>query len=209
MKRDQSKNTLESFILETRDKLEQTEYSAAVTEEDRSKIETELRASSDWLEYESDGADYSQFDEHIKRLQTTTKELFLRVHEHRERPEALIALRNILNISDMFHNNAINVSDEDQIFTQVELTNLRKLVDDTQTWMTEAEAEQATLPKNVNPIKLTLRAIGEKITALDREVKYLLNKARVAPPKKKAKKDDTTKVIVFVLHLQLTYYCFI
>ncbi|KAI2803283.1 Hypoxia up-regulated protein 1 [Blomia tropicalis] len=123
-----------------------------------------------------------------------TKEIFERVREHRERPEALSALRNILNISDMFHTNAINVSEDEQIFSQIELANLRKIIDDTQSWMEDAETEQAALPKNVNPNKLTLRAIAEKISALDREVKYLLNKARITPPKKKPIKVEEEEV---------------
>lgn len=193
LKRDQAKNTLESFILETRDKLEQNEFASATTDEEKTKIESELRTASDWLEYESDGADAAVFEEQIKKLASITNELFNRVREHRERPEALGALRNILNISDMFHSNAINMSEDDQVFSQVELTNLRVLVDETQTWMEESVKEQALLPANVNPTKLTLRAIAEKIAALDREVKYLLNKARVTPPKKKPKKEESKK----------------
>ena len=206
LKRDQSKNTLESFILETRDKLEQQEFSSAVTDDEKSKIETELRTASEWLEYESDGSDASVFDEQIKKLYSLTKDLFGRVREHRERPEALSALRNILNISDMFHANAVNVSEDDQVFSEVELTNLRKLVDDTQNWMVETEKEQALLPNNVNPPKLTLRAIAEKISALDREVKYLLNKARVAPPKKKPKKEESKKVTLLKAYILLCLF---
>lgn len=194
--------------METRDKLEQQEFSSAVTDEEKSKIETELRTSSDWLEYESDGADATVIDEQIKKLISTTKDLFERVREHRERPDALAALRSILNISSLFHSNAINVSEDDQIFTQVELVNLRKLVDDTQNWMVEAEKEQAAIPKNVTPTKLTLRAIAEKISALDREVKYLLNKARVTPPKRKPVKEDTKKVCQIPHTEQMFYILF-
>ena len=184
--------------------MEQTEFSVAVTDDERSKIENELRAASDWLEYESDGAEISVFDDQIAKLHACTKELFERVHEHRERPEAIGALRNILNISEMFHSNAINVSEDDQIFTQVELTNLRTLIDDTEKWIREAEEEQALIPKNVNPPKLTLRAIAEKISILDREVKYLLNKARVAPPKKKLRKVyKTCFLLIFKLDLYI------
>lgn len=194
LKRDQSKNALESFIVETRHKLEQQEFAESVTDDERTKIETGLRTSSDWLEYESDGSEAGAFDEQIQKLQMITKEIFERVREHRERPEALSALRNILNISDMFHTNAINVSEDEQIFSQIELANLRKIIDDTQSWMEDAETEQAALPKNVNPNKLTLRAIAEKISALDREVKYLLNKARITPPKKKPIKVEEEEV---------------
>lgn len=193
LKRDQAKNSLESFIHETRDKLEQNEYSEAATEEERSTIETDLKTVSEWLEYESDDSKAKLFEDKLQQLRELTKELFSRVHEHRERPEALAALNNILNISQMFYANAKKSGDEDQIFTEVELNNLQKLCDETHAWMVESVAEQESLPANANPNKLTLRAIAEKIAALDREVKYLLNKARLAPPKKK-KEDELPKV---------------
>jgi len=40
------------------------------------------------------------------------------------------------------------------------------------------------MAKSESP-KLTLKSIAEKMGALDREVKYMLNKARITPPKKK------------------------
>ena len=194
LKRDSAINALESFISETRDKLDQELYQASASDEQKGNIPKELSAASEWLEYESDGADHTVLEEKLKSLKALTKELFARVKEHQDRPESLAALRNMLNITEMFYSNAINVTQEDQIFTEVELTALRKLVDDTQEWIVNGETEQALLPKSENPPKLTLRNIAEKMQTLDREVKYLLNKARLAPPKKKETKNETEKV---------------
>lgn len=191
LKRDQMKNALESFIHETRDKLNQDDYSQSVTDDERERIENELRTVSEWLDYESDSEQASTFEEKLSKLNGQTKELFERVREHSDRPEALSSLTNMLNIADMFHTNAMNVSKDEQIFSDVELSTLRKLIDDTKTWMDDQIREQDLLPRTANP-SLTVRIIVEKTMLVDREVKYLLNKARITPPKKKPTTTTTT-----------------
>ena len=191
LKRDQMKNALESFIHETRDKLNQDDYSQSVTNDERESIEKELSAVSEWLDYESDSEQALAFEEKLTKLTGQTKDLFERVREHRDRPEALSSLKNMLDIADMFHTNAMNISKDEQIFTGVELSTLRKLIDDTKTWMDEQVREQDLLPRTANP-SLTIRIIVEKTMIVDREVKYLLNKARITPPKKKPTTTTTT-----------------
>ncbi|XP_054166732.1 hypoxia up-regulated protein 1-like [Oppia nitens] len=192
LKRDKVKNTLESFILETRDKLDQEEYSSASTDTEKDTIQSKLSAESEWLEYESDGAETKVITDKLADLRSLTRALFDRVKEHRERPEALAAINNMLNISQMFYTGATNVSDDDQIFTEVELNTLKKLIDETKTWVDTSVHEQSKLAKHETP-KLTLKSIAEKIAALDREVKYMLNKARITPPKRKpTEKPETT-----------------
>ena len=47
-----------------------------------------------------------------------------------------------------------------------------------------------------SPPKMTIKLIGEKVANLDREVKYLLNKARFAQPLKKKAEKEKEKVKV-------------
>ncbi|RWS21999.1 hypothetical protein B4U80_06504 [Leptotrombidium deliense] len=190
--RDKIKNNLESFIHETKMKLFEKEYEDAVSEEEREKIQKDLSAASEWLEYESDAAETSVFRDKLTDLRATTRDMFDRVKEHRERPEALKTLTEMLNISSLFLNGAKNVSKEDQIFTEVELKTLDDLVTTTQKWMDESIAEQKKLPLNQTP-KLLVKHIAEKIGLLDREIKYLINKAKFTPPKRKeTKSEDAT-----------------
>lgn len=51
--------------------------------------------------------------------------------------------------------------------------------------------EQSKIPDHKNPT-LLVEAIGAKIYALEREMKYLINKAKNYRPKPKMKKEDTT-----------------
>uniref|UniRef100_A0A8C5R6W7 Hypoxia up-regulated protein 1 n=1 Tax=Leptobrachium leishanense TaxID=445787 RepID=A0A8C5R6W7_9ANUR len=80
---------------------------------------------------------------------------------------------------------------DDQIFTDVELSTLEKLINDTWIWKNEILAEQAKLRPTEKPVLLS-KDIEMKLGALDREIQYLLNKAKFAKPKSK-KKNNTTK----------------
>lgn len=51
-----AKNSLESFIVDTRDKMYSDEYEKACTEEEKANIMNSLSEISEWLEYESDDA---------------------------------------------------------------------------------------------------------------------------------------------------------
>lgn len=59
-----------------------------------------------------------------------------------------------------------------------------------QTWKNETLAEQNKLPPTEKPTLLS-KDIELKIAALDREVQYLLNKAKFAKPRPKKEKNTT------------------
>lgn len=101
-----------------------------------------------------------------------------RVREHKERPDALEALNNMVNISMGFLEKSKSLPEDEQLFTEVELSTLEKLVTETVTWREKKVKEQDATPFSSPPV-LTVRSIAEKIDALDREVKYMVNKARV------------------------------
>lgn len=58
-----------------------------------------------------------------------------------------------------------------------------------QTWKNETIAEQEKLSPTVKPVLLS-KDIEAKLSLLDREVNYLLNKAKFAKPKPKDKAKD-------------------
>lgn len=187
-----AKNSLESFIVETKDKLYSEEYEKASTDDVRTNILQKLSEVGDWLEYESDEATTETFKNKLGDLKKLTKDLFDRVREHRDRPEALKALSEMLNISQLFMHSARNVSEEDQIFTEVEMKTLENLIAETKQWLRDSIKEQNAIPLSESP-KLTVKLLGEKVATLDREVKYLINKARFAQPLKKKTQEKKTK----------------
>ncbi|XP_065307451.1 hypoxia up-regulated protein 1 isoform X2 [Dermacentor albipictus] len=187
--RDHARNALESFLHETKDKMYSDEYEKASTEEERQNIIAKLTEGSDWLEYESDNAETKTFKEKLSGLTRLVKDLFDRVQEHRERPGAFVALNNMLNASEVYLSAITGL--QDQVFTPVEIETLSRIINETKDWQVEQVRIQEQTPLHEAP-KVTLRMIFEKIQLLDRETKYLLNKAQRAPPPKQTTKKPET-----------------
>lgn len=194
-RREGALNALESYVFDTQNKLEESEFQSAATSEEIEKIRQGCSEISDWLYEDGSNADADAYEAKLTELQKLTKSLYHRVTEHRERPEAVAALRQILNASAAFLKDTRNVTaakleaEESWVFTEVELNTLDKLIKETEEWLVKMVKEQADQKLSDAP-KMSIKSISEKISILDREVKYLVNKAKIwRPPKPK---DDVT-----------------
>lgn len=98
-----------------------------------------------------------------------SKDLTDRIREHKERPDAILALDKMLNISIGFLESSKSVPADQQYFTEVEVRTLEKLVTETIEWRNKNVAQQDATPPNQTPV-LTVRMLAEKIDAMDREV---------------------------------------
>uniref|UniRef100_A0A8D2D204 Hypoxia up-regulated protein 1 n=1 Tax=Sciurus vulgaris TaxID=55149 RepID=A0A8D2D204_SCIVU len=190
--REKAANSLEAFIFETQDKLYQPEYQEVSTEEQREEISGKLSAASTWLEDEGFGATTVMLKEKLAELRKLCQGLFFRVEERRKWPERLSALDNLLNHSSMFLKGARLIPEMDQIFTEVEMTTLEKVINETWAWKNATMAEQAKLPATEKPVLLS-KDIEAKMMALDREVQYLLNKAKFAKPRPRPRDKNGTR----------------
>lgn len=190
--REQAANSLEAFIFETQDKLYQSEYQEVSTEQQREEISGRLSAASTWLEDEGFGATTVMLKEKLAELRKLCQGLFFRVEERKKWPERLSALDNLLNHSSMFLKGARLIPEMDQIFTEVEMTTLERVINETWAWKNATLAEQAKLPTTEKPVLLS-KDIEAKMMALDREVQYLLNKAKFAKPRPKPKDKNETR----------------
>ncbi|KAG5893762.1 hypothetical protein JTB14_001207 [Gonioctena quinquepunctata] len=195
-------NNLESFVIDIQNKLYEDEYVQAGTKEETEKIKTACSEISNWLYEEGSDADAETYEKKLDELHSLSKDLFSRVWEHKERPEALKAIHSMFNHSSNFleaaKNNTKSTNPDKDIFTDVEIETLDKLIKDTAEWRDKMVKEQEAL-KNYEPVKLTVKMLMDKMAALDREVKYLLNKAKLWRPKKveekpvkEAPNDNTT-----------------
>ncbi|XP_026797716.2 hypoxia up-regulated protein 1 isoform X1 [Pangasianodon hypophthalmus] len=187
--REKSLNSLEAFVFETQDKLYQDEYQAVVTEEEKEAISTKLSEASAWLDDEGYSAGTKELKEKLTELKKLCKAMFFRVDERKKWPERLAALDSMLNHSSMFLKGAKLISEDDQIFTEVELKTLERVINETMTWKNETVAEQEKRSPTEKPVLLS-KDIEAKLSLLDREVTYLLNKAKFAKPKPKPKPKD-------------------
>lgn len=190
--REKAANSLEAFIFETQDKLYQPEYQEVSSEQQREEISGKLSAASTWLEDEGFGASTMMLKEKLAELRKLCQSLFFRVEERRKWPERLAALDNLLNHSSMFLKGARLIPEMDQLFTEVEMTTLEKAINETWTWRNTTVAEQDKLPATEKPVLLS-KDIEAKMMALDREVQYLLNKAKFSKPRPRPKDKNSTR----------------
>ncbi|XP_030601791.1 hypoxia up-regulated protein 1 [Archocentrus centrarchus] len=189
--REKTLNSLEAFIFETQDKLYQEDYQRVVTEEEQEQISAKLKEVSEWMDEDGYAATTKQLREKLSQLKTLCKDMFFRVEERRKWPDRLAALESLLNTSSFFLKSARLIPENDQIFTDVELNMLEKVINETMIWKNETIAEQEKRSPKERPVLLS-KDIESKLALLDREVNYLLNKAKFAKPKAKAKNSTST-----------------
>ncbi|XP_031166612.1 hypoxia up-regulated protein 1 [Sander lucioperca] len=189
--REKSLNSLEAFIFETQDKLYQEDYQLVVSEGEKEQMSAKLSEASEWMDEHGYDATTKQLREKLSQLRSLCKDMFFRVEERRKWPERLAALDGMLNTSSFFLRSAKLIPEDDQIFTEVELNMLEKVINETMTWKNQTEAEQEKRSPTERPVLLS-KDIESKLALLDREVNYLLNKAKFAKPKVKAKAKNST-----------------
>uniref|UniRef100_A0A4W6DEU1 Hypoxia up-regulated protein 1 n=1 Tax=Lates calcarifer TaxID=8187 RepID=A0A4W6DEU1_LATCA len=178
--REKTLNSLEAFVFETQDKLYQEDYQLVVSEEEKEQISAKLSEASEWLDEDGYTATTKQLREKLSQLKSLCKDMFFRVEERRKWPDRLAALESMLNTSK----NIFKTVSSKVIFTSLRLCLL-------QTWKNETVAEQEKRSPRERPILLS-KDIESKLALLDREVNYLLNKAKFAKPKAKAKAKNST-----------------
>ncbi|XP_048872168.1 hypoxia up-regulated protein 1 [Brienomyrus brachyistius] len=187
--REKALNSLEAFIFETQDKMYQDEYQVVLSEEEREQISSKLSEASTWMDEEGYTAGTKELKEKLSDLKKLCKSMFFKVEERRKWPDRLAALDSMLNHSSFFLKSARLIPEDDQIFTDVELKTLEKIINETTTWKNETLAEQERRLPTEKPALLS-KDIEARLALLDREVNYLLNKAKFAKPKPKVKPKE-------------------
>merc|ERR1711992_329864 len=98
-----SLNELQGYSVDLVDKLEDNEFQAASTAEEREKLGGECAKVSDWLDEEAGVlTPVEEFQSKLKILKEMAAPVMARLREHRERPEALDVLKQSLNSSKVF-----------------------------------------------------------------------------------------------------------
>lgn len=196
IERETALNNLEAFVVDAQMKMDMDEYSECGTAEQIEEIKKLCSETSEWLYEDGYDAATEMFEAKLATLKDKTSPIFYKHWEHRERPDAISALRSMLNSSREFLKMAKNftkdANPEKDVFTDVEINLLEKKIDETTSWLSTSIKEQKALKKNED-IKLTVESIREKMASLDREMKYLLNKMKIWRPKKPAKKESENK----------------
>lgn len=186
-------NALEAMLFDTKDKLTQDEFIACSTEAERETISAKLSQVTDWLDEADVTIETKEYNEQLKTLKKSCKDVFYRLDERKLRPKKLDELKEVFNKSMNFLETIRNMTGgEDKPLTQVQFDTFDKLIGTTKDWEVKMLDEQSKLAENESP-KLTSADINDKIEALRREVGYLVTKIKYfRPPTKKTplKKDE-------------------
>ena len=153
---------------------------------------------SDWIDEEAGPfTEVEVLKSKLDELKTLTKDLFARVEEHQGRPEILEALNSMVNSSEHFlakaKNDTKNKAPEDAYFTESELELLEKKINETKNWIEEKTKVIEAQPFHEFPT-VNNKLIAVQGMDLDREVKYLVNKAKIAKQERdRLKKEKEQK----------------
>merc|ERR1719494_367423 len=184
-------NNLESFIFEFRDKLEDEDVLKMTSEEEREKIRGKLSATGDWLEEDGWEADEETLKSKLKDLKDVTKDMTLKLNEAIERPKALSALLSSLNITEVFFDSMKKMPHADEIYTERDIKDLKKVHQEVKDWLMATWKKHNESSATDKPVLLTKDLISNS-GKLDREIMYLINKAKYFVPKPKPKATNAT-----------------
>ncbi|XP_020807145.1 hypoxia up-regulated protein 1 [Drosophila serrata] len=189
-------NALESHIIEVQQKLDEDSYASCVTAEEKEKLLAECSTLGEWLYEDLEDPKAEIYEDKLAQLKKLSNVFLARHWEHEERPEAIKALKGMLEHSEKFlatgRNLTKETNPEKDVYTQVEIDTLAKVIDETSTWLKTETAAQKKLAKNAD-IRLTVKDITDKMGLLDREIKYLVNKSKIWKPKAKPAADKDKK----------------
>jgi len=183
---EKARNELETHAFEFKDKLTSEEVEKLSSKEERAKITEALTKASEWLDEEGFDADEETFKKKLKALKELSTELRLRMAETEERPKAITSMLQSLNLTSSFLDSMGKLPDAKEIYTDKDFSDIEKKFDETKTWFNTnwKKFNESDLTKK--PVFLSKDIYYEQ-NKLDREMMFLINKAKYYVPKPKPK----------------------
>ena len=105
---------------------------AVSTEAERQTASVALKEAADWLEEDGYTAETATYKQRLRELKRTVRPIFRRLMEAERRPKLISELKDSLNLSHDFIVKIRNLTDELQIFTEVEMGKLENITEDTE-----------------------------------------------------------------------------
>ncbi|XP_002162294.2 hypoxia up-regulated protein 1 isoform X1 [Hydra vulgaris] len=189
--RERAQNALEDYLYTFKDKLTRDDVIPLTTEEERSSIEEAFNVVGTWLEEEGFEADEKTLKKKLSDLKKVAEELQFRLDELIERPKAIAAMLQSFNISDMMQKTVRDMPDSKEIYTEKDFKDLEKISEETKQWFMETWKKQNESDPTKKPVLLSKDVYFHQ-AKLDRELMYLINKAKYYVPKPKPKPSSNT-----------------
>jgi len=184
----EARNALESYILETRNRLqEEKELALYVTASVRDNFIDELNKAEMWLSDESD----SQKSEYVSRLGALLKigdPIAARKREDLARPDRVAALKSAIG---RYSNFASSKDEKYDHIEDAEKKKVAKAATEIDQWLAQSLSKQDRVAKHDDPV-LTVTALNDKLQELDSIGTPIITKPK-PKPKEEPKKDETKK----------------
>lgn len=192
MENEQSKNTLESFLYNFKDKLYSDAVEEISTEEERNKISEKFAEVSDWLDEDGFDSTAEIYKGKLKELEKVTDDLRYRISEQENRPKAIAELLSSLNLTNVFRKQLTNMPGASEIYSEKDAKDLDKVFNEVKEWLSINWKKQNETDSKVKPVLLVKDIIAMQ-GKIDRELMYLINKAKYYVPKPKPKANTTAE----------------
>lgn len=187
-----ARNSLESFLFSGSDALEQERFIQYSSIEERNAIKDLITKLTLQLEDEEEIQGAKEYEKMHREVQQLFDKVTFRLQELENRPKILADLNAIINATEYFYNMTVDLPEENQIYTEKQLGDLKKVLDETMEWRDLKLKQQEQLTEKDDP-KILTSDVVEKMKALERETKYLINKAKYAAKKRKEEAEKKAK----------------
>ena len=180
----QSKNDLESYILDTRNKLSD-DLSSYVSSSDKDRLERLLTDSEEWLYGDGYDAQRSEYKKRLTELKALGDPIAGRKFEAEHRADAAGQLKQAIGHYQRWAGTV------DEKTAHVTADERKKLVDESTSvdeWLASTMSGLDRQPKHENPT-VTIAQLKAKKDALDKLAHPIVNKPKPAPPKEEKKTE--------------------
>jgi hypoxia up-regulated 1 len=184
----EAKNALESFIIDTRDKLGSEEGIEQVsTEEVREVLRADFEKMEDWLYEEGRDLSSKEYNSKKKELEAQVAPIFLRLAEMEARPRVVSQSNDAINWTLTLMETWVSERPE---VTAEERAKVGEMCANFTAWLGEMESKQAALPLHDEPAFLSAQ-VTARLEPIEKEVRRLIKKPKPKPPKVKANATAT------------------
>lgn len=157
----EKKNTLESFVYDTRNKL-LSSYRSFATDEEREGISKNLQETEDWLYEEGDDESEQAYTGRMEDLRQLVDPIESRYKEEDARAQATKNLSNCIKEYSIAAN-SLPATEKEAVYSECSKT---------EQWLHEKSQLQASMPKNADPI-FSSTEINRKAEVLESMFKHI------------------------------------
>eukprot|EP00455_Lapot_gusevi_P038029 TRINITY_DN4264_c0_g2_i1.p1 TRINITY_DN4264_c0_g2~~TRINITY_DN4264_c0_g2_i1.p1 ORF type:complete len:890 (-),score=423.85 TRINITY_DN4264_c0_g2_i1:69-2738(-) len=154
----EAKNSVESFIYSTREKLYDEDINTVTTEEQRQSVESMLSTASTWLEENEFSTNPTVFRTKLAEMKVLWDPIALRAREHRARPVAFSETRTILSTARTL---AATLRKDKPWIPEADFKRFEGLIATAEKWLDDKEAAQKAAPLHEAPLFSSVDIINQ------------------------------------------------